>query len=152
MGMFDEYQPEPSLSCPNCGHVLRGWQGKDGPCALLQWKQGEPSPIGQNVDEGVRLPVNRLAQFGLPERFELYTACSKCQRSFDATGICEGNVWKHCTFGRHAADSPVPARSIADSWRQCSACADAWEDDPLRVMSECPSCKTLTRLVSDASA
>ena len=51
MGMFDYYEPDPALACPVCRAPLAGWQGKDGPCALLVWRQGVASPVDQAVPE-----------------------------------------------------------------------------------------------------
>ena len=55
MGMFDWYVPDPPLKCPVCGTLLERWQGKDGPCALLVWKQGEAVPVAMRADD-VNLP------------------------------------------------------------------------------------------------
>jgi hypothetical protein len=35
MGMFDYYEPTPPIECPNRGESPSGWQGKEGPCALV---------------------------------------------------------------------------------------------------------------------
>ena len=34
--MFDSYEPVPPVKCRNCDQVLTVWQGKDGPCVLLE--------------------------------------------------------------------------------------------------------------------
>jgi len=54
MGMLDWYRPVPDLACPVCGTPLREWQGKEGPCGLFVWQQGEIAPIDQVVDEECR--------------------------------------------------------------------------------------------------
>jgi hypothetical protein len=94
MGMFDEYIPRPPLSCPACGKILEGWQGKDGPCAVMIWRQGVATPIDQAIeDESVRLTDAERADFRLPEEFLIYTQC--CASYFiEADCACNDNVWR----------------------------------------------------------
>jgi hypothetical protein len=40
----------------------------------------------------------------------------------------------------------IPAAMIADSWRQCSGCADAFEAAPSEVYAICPTCGRMTEL------
>jgi hypothetical protein len=40
----------------------------------------------------------------------------------------------------------VPATTIVDRWRQCSACADAFEADPDEIHALCPTCGRMTEL------
>jgi hypothetical protein len=40
----------------------------------------------------------------------------------------------------------APATAIVDRWRQCSACADAFEADPGEVHVVCPTCGRMTEL------
>ena len=75
MGMFDWYEPTITPICPQCGAGLKGWQGKDGPCELLVWRQGERGPIDQRVDDKWRLSAEKLKCFRLPARFLIYTSC-----------------------------------------------------------------------------
>jgi len=93
MGMFDEYQPIPPLDCPACNAFLRGWQGKDGPCALFVWRQGVAAPIYQMIeDDDVRLTDEQLAEWRLPEEFTIYTTC--CSGFFiEADCYCTDGVW-----------------------------------------------------------
>jgi hypothetical protein len=151
MGLYDEYIPEPSLRCSHCGAPLGGWQGKSGPCGLFIWKQGTCTPIGQAVDDDDewKLPEERLLEFGLPERFEIYTACDVCGRWADATGMCEGRQWKHTVLGRHTESAPIPAWPIGDGSRQCSACTEPFDADIEATLAECPSCRALTELRAD---
>ena len=96
MGMFDEYIPDPPLNCPACGSELDGWQGKDGPSALMVWRQGIAGPIDQAIeDEDVRLEPERLAEFRLPEEFEIYATC--CVPEFLVEAVCTASdgVWSH---------------------------------------------------------
>ncbi len=88
--MLDEYIPDPPLDCPACGSVLDGWQGKDGPNALMIWQQGVAGPIDQAIDdEEVKLEPERLAKFRLPDRFSIYTTC--CGRGFFVEANCYTN-------------------------------------------------------------
>lgn len=41
------------------------------------------------------------------------------------------------------------ATSIGDDWRQCPACADAWQQRQSERFDFCPSCRTFTVLRSD---
>jgi hypothetical protein len=95
--MFDEYIPDPPLNCPACGKELQGWQGKDGPNALLVWKQGQAAPVDQAIEDGtIRLEPENLAAFRLPEEFFIYTQC--CARFFvEADCTCERETWTHIT-------------------------------------------------------
>ncbi len=76
MRIFDYYELELDRSCPRCERVLSGRQVEDGENALFVWKQGVQQPIGQRVDKGVRLTVEQLARFRLPEVFSMATHCS----------------------------------------------------------------------------
>ena len=44
------------------------------------------------------------------------------------------------------APNAVPAYCIEGKWRQCSNCADAWEEPSQGAFSTCPACGALTRL------
>jgi len=92
MGMFDYYLPKPDLSCSVCGAASLEWQGKDGPCGLFLWEQGQSAPIDQLVDDECKsLPEVRFVQ-RLPARFEIYATC-QCPTSLDAVGYTEHGVW-----------------------------------------------------------
>jgi predicted nucleic acid-binding Zn-ribbon protein len=146
MGMFDHYQPDPPLQCPHCGASLQHWQGKDASCALFLWVQGRAAPADQLVDEEIQADASVRERDRLPERFEIYTTCSKCSRWIDATGFTKNGVWSECAFGRHGSSASVRATLLRPGWRQCGRCADAWEDQSSSSFSECPSCKSLTEL------
>jgi hypothetical protein len=72
MGMFDEYVPDPPLRCPKCGTLMGGWQGKDGPCDLLVWRQGHTAPVDHAVDPQWRLPEDVRSTRRLPRQFLIY--------------------------------------------------------------------------------
>ncbi len=94
MGMFDHYIPDPPIPCPACGKVLEGWQGKDGPNALMVWRQGRAAPVDQDIeDEEVRLLDEQLARFRLPDSFVIYDMCD-CRREWvEAVGTTTDQVW-----------------------------------------------------------
>ena len=145
MGMFDYYNPQPSLHCPRCGSELAGWQGKDGPCALVVWQQGAPAPTHHDVDEECRLPRDKLDQLRLPGIFGLYTACS-CGNWVAATGFCQNETWTETALGEAQSRASVPATNFGDGWRQCSNCAHAWSTGDTMALAGCPSCAKLTEL------
>jgi hypothetical protein len=87
MGMLDWYQPHPDLRCPACGEVMTGWQGKDGPCAFLVWRQGAIEAADQPIEEDARLDDERIRAFRLPARFVIYGGECRCSSAFAA--ICE---------------------------------------------------------------
>jgi len=91
MGMFDYYRPKGVSQCPTCHKELRGWQGKDGPCMLLVWKQGISIPIGFDEECGPLpegLPGSRL-----PPEFNIYS--DDCGRhSVSAACKAVDGVWR----------------------------------------------------------
>lgn len=152
MGMFDYYWPRPDIRCPACGIPLHGWQGKDAACALFLWAQGAEAPIDQVVDDECKISVDKRVLQRLPERFEIYTSCDGCKRWTDATGFLANGVWSATVVGSHGSSSAVRAVSLGGDWRQCSACAYAWEDGSGNALSRCPSCNVLTTLDGRADA
>ena len=94
MGMYDQYEPDPSIHCPYCGTALTEWQGKDGPCVLLIWRQGIAAPRGPFID-----PKAALDRFRLPQEFHFAPAKVGCRfcPSY-AIGHSEDGVWKSTTL------------------------------------------------------
>jgi hypothetical protein len=92
MGMFDTYEPLPRLACPVCDVPLMRFQGKDGPCVLLLWRQGEAAPVAHEVDADVRFSDERLAEFRLPPIFDMTDICPN-GHVVDAVGRCTDDVW-----------------------------------------------------------
>lgn len=68
------------------------WQGKDGPCVLFVWRQGEPHPTRHDVDADARADVDRLADFTLPDDFRFWTTCPN-GHDLEASGRCVDGVW-----------------------------------------------------------
>jgi hypothetical protein len=93
MGMFDWYEPRPSLSCPACGVHLYEWQGKDGPCGLFVWQQGTLVPVDQRVDDDLRLPQDKLLEVRLPEEFIIYSYDCPKHGPIDALCKTENGAW-----------------------------------------------------------
>jgi hypothetical protein len=93
MGMFDYYEPDPTLSCPACGARLSEWQGKDGPNALLVWRQGQRCPVNQAASDDHKLDPGYLRKFQLPAEFDIYTAC--CGGPYFVEAVCRApdGVW-----------------------------------------------------------
>src|SRR5689334_4440239 len=93
MGMFDWYVPKPPVRCPHCSTALTGWQGKDGPCALFEWVQGQVSPSRQLVDDEGTISDAERSEVRLPDEFELYAPCNTCNGWVEAYGSCEDAIW-----------------------------------------------------------
>lgn len=92
MSLFDYYQFE-GAKCPECGHPLIEWQGKDGPNALLVWRECEQYPTDQIAECEIKLNENELKQFSLPDKFEIYSYDCPRHQPVIATGHSLGGVW-----------------------------------------------------------
>lgn len=92
MGMFDQYEPVPQLACPVCHVPLVEWQGKEGPCAILQWRQGTAWPVDQPIDEECRIAVADREKWRLPEKFGIYSYDCGRHRVY-AECVAPGGVW-----------------------------------------------------------
>jgi hypothetical protein len=104
VGVYDEYEPVPSPRCPWCGAGFgRRWYGKDGPNAFFLWRQGQPHPIGQPIDEDARMDPERYVEFLLPEEFSVTGECDQGHMA-DATGRCKDGVWREFTLNRTTPD------------------------------------------------
>ena len=117
--MFDEYIPDPPLICPVCGAMLEGWQGKDGPNALMIWKQGSKSPIDQAIDdEDIKLLPEQLATWRLPDEFLIYAACCGGHFFHEAKCYAADETWTRtvlitadtATQGKHESRGRFRAR------------------------------------------
>ena len=93
MGMFDYYQPDPVQHCPVCGHELRDWQGKHGPCLLFVWRQGFAAPVDQPITEESRMPLEERVNERLPDEFVIYTDCGGCARWIGLLCKTDNGVW-----------------------------------------------------------
>ncbi len=87
MSLLDHFEPDPPLTCPACGAELQGWQGKEGECAMLVWRQGHAGPVDQEVPDEIKGYPEVIGALRLPEEFEIYTQC--CGGSFFITAYCE---------------------------------------------------------------
>lgn len=59
---------------------------------------------------------------------------------------------KACLLSEIPSDSMAPAISIESGWRQCSVCANAWQEPESLEFSMCPECETITQLEKDEDA
>lgn len=118
MGLFDHYVPDPPLVCPVCNTVLDGWQGKDGPCMQLTWKQGAKIPVAHIwPDECVPKDEIFFETFVLPRHFQIYTDECICQRTIEAYGICNDEIWLQTEIVTHLNFRPGPTTSKKDELR-----------------------------------
>jgi hypothetical protein len=102
VGLFDTYIPSSEIRCPVCDRVLRVWQGKDGPCALLSFVQGERAD--------------------LPPEFVICSDDCACQFGVDAVCACEYGVWSKmevvcdANFDRLYWHLPKASRAARRKW------------------------------------
>jgi hypothetical protein len=147
MGMFDEYLPEPPIECPNCGLGHLKFQGKDGPCNLLVWRQGFATPVG--VCDESEHSDEYFATCHLPQAFMAYGGtCESCgfPAGLEMHGSAREGVWTTSTFDPEL----VGARDIGDGWLQCTSCSDAWERIGTRRSYYCCGCEKLA-IVEESS-
>jgi hypothetical protein len=107
MGMFDVYEPDEDLRCQRCESLLDDFQGKDGPCGLLVWRQGIGNPVGQAVAEDCRVPNEQLQDLRLPPTFQLYSYCLDCNLRCTARGTCVDEIWTHTRQLRSLGEQAV---------------------------------------------
>ena len=144
MGMFDEYTPVPAIDCPRCGKKLSGWQGKDGPCRLLHWKQGQANATTDSDNKFA--PAEVLEAARLPSEFSIYTQCASCGKPVDATGFVEDGVWIGLTPERTVWATPERVFPDEAGRRRCGSCQTVWVHDPMLPIAHCPVCGVRTRL------
>jgi hypothetical protein len=144
MGMFDEYEPDPTIPCPSCGLVLSGWQGKDGPCCLLRWHQHRPTAASTEL-AGDSVSLDRLASFRLPSVFCIYTECA-CKAWMEAMGFCDEGVWARTVLGRAVAARHERYFVDEPGRRRCGTCGGVWVADPKTLVMPCPACGVATYL------
>ena len=113
--MFDEYQPVGQFQCPICSEPVDGWQGKEGPCALVRWVEGQRLPV-ETVEEQAR-DAAFMTRFQLPARFVIYTYCSK-DHEVVADCECEAGVWSSTRVNPRASRERTqgPADASPDPW------------------------------------
>ena len=118
--MFDYYEPVPKQECPWCGGPFRVWQGKDGPNALVVWRQGHRHPVEQRVVEESRVDVT---QFVLPDVFGITGWCENDHMT-GASCRCRDGVWQEMSLDeddlRRAEEQQERDRiqRLRESWRR----------------------------------
>jgi hypothetical protein len=130
--MFDEYEPTPAIRCSACGGEVRDWQGKDGPCLLLIWRQGVAAPLGQRSDPEWHVAIEHLR---LPAEFAIGGSC-RCGRHNEA--FCQS---VDGTWARTVPLGPVyPERGKHGRWScPCCGCFTLREKPP-GTFEICPVC------------
>jgi len=88
MGMYDDYYPSHEIPCPACGTELITWQGREGPCDLLEYHQGHEMP---NQGIGNR-PVDPLE-----DGFIMTAYCRGCGAIVEASGVVMEGRWEGIT-------------------------------------------------------
>jgi hypothetical protein len=87
--MFDWYEPVPDIKCPKCQEILKGWQGKSGPCELAKFKQYEAAQVLDVLHDEYGHPEHPQT---LPRTFRIYTEC--CNHHWtEAEGTASCGVW-----------------------------------------------------------
>jgi len=140
MGMFDWYKPDPARRCPNCFEKLKGWQGKDAGNCLFHWQQHKRTPVdfdSKEFDFAAEVDDARL-----PDNFDFYTSCEKCDTWMVAEGLCVDGVWRY-TFIREPY-VPYPSGEehlifslniwIQDLAERIGKTVDVFEEDGLGTM------------------
>lgn len=108
--MFDTYHV--SLSCPIDDVPITEWQGKDGPCASLNWRRDEIEP--EEAVEG------QLADERLPPIFIFSEHCGDHQPKANAEGY--GEKWARMLTERTAEATFAAADAInAPDWAAYAA-------------------------------
>ncbi|MGV8042592.1 MAG: hypothetical protein AB2L07_21930 [Thermoanaerobaculaceae bacterium] len=49
-------------------------------------------------------------------------------------------------YGEVPSHEAIPAVVISEGWRQCSGCADAWQEPSDSEFARCPACRRITQL------
>jgi len=91
MGMFDWYEPNPPIASPKTGNPLTEWQGKDGPCALFVWVQGQHAPIDQLASDDAKITDEQRTAFRLPNNFMIYSF--EGRQRWHARCTCLDGIW-----------------------------------------------------------
>lgn len=122
MGMFDYYEPVPTLRCGRCHEPIEEWQGKDGPCGLWLFRQGEREAIcvashpERSVEE---------APGPLPESFHFYGECPN-GHPMEAEGQVGAGVWIRTLV----LSPPIERTGGANGRFACPCCGCFTLEDP----------------------
>lgn len=150
MGLFDYFEPDPAIDCPNpaCDGHLTGWQGKHwAGMALLHWKQNRLAPTYQTVEEEIRVSADRLATFrlGKDEEIAIYGGeCPTCGFVFwntrwNLVAIVKDHLWGQTTFRPQLK----AAADLGQGWVACPECLESWPQIEGKRLYLCSSCEKL---------
>ncbi len=81
MGTYHDYIVAPDLFCPKCSKPMAGWQGTDGPCRLVRWKQGEITPAHYHPET---MSATDASALRLPREFTINGGSCQCSSGFAA--------------------------------------------------------------------
>lgn len=110
--MFDTYIPAHDLRCPACQAQLNSWQGKDGPCALLVWKEGRTNPVQQDADDKNSGSAAQLSESRLPSHFLIYSHDCPRHQPIEALGASSNGTWTKTELLRYRSGPRV----LAEPW------------------------------------
>lgn len=109
MGCFETFIETKPSSCPKCGAAVEpGWQSKDGPCDMLEFKQGD------HLSQGRFCGNHQIDPKYVPEFLgvESWTGCAYCtgkpEHFLEADIIVEGGVFVRVENIRYPYDSREP--------------------------------------------
>ncbi len=150
MGLFDYFEPDPAIDCPNpsCRGHLAGWQGKHSAgMALLHWKQNCLAPTHEGASEESRASAERLATFrlGKDEEIDIYGGeCPICGFVFwnsrwELVAIVKNHLWSQSLFRPH----PEAAVDLREGWVACPSCFDSWPRIEGKRLYLCGTCERL---------
>lgn len=118
MALFDHYEPSGSFACPVCGSLLGGWQGYEGPCALLVFRQGFAGASDQRVDDECRLSAVKLAAMALPDEFHISAYDCACPYPTELRCTSIAGVWQSSElFTGTSADRELRGPERREQWQ-----------------------------------
>ena len=109
MGCFETFIETKPSSCPKCGAAVEpGWQSKDGPCDMVEFKQGD------HLSQGRFCGNHQIDPKYVPEFLgvESWTGCTFCtgkpEHFLEADIIVEGGVFVRVENIRYPYGSREP--------------------------------------------
>jgi hypothetical protein len=142
-------------------HDKRMYSGFQFDGRFLIQSQWEPFCIELLFEDISCLEVGDAREYwaasGTVENITIPTTRRTIKMNFDASlkitasrlFFCERPEWLgvKAFFGQEIpASRMIEAIAIEENWRQCSGCAEIWEEEKEIEISRCPNCKQLTEL------